>query len=106
MSLFCKSEAHHYRKLVEAIIDGQPIEHFRSKLRDNREHSIAVSVAVSPIPDEHDSISGGAIFVRDIRRVIKSEQQLAHYQALVESSEDAIISKTLNCLITSWNKAA
>lgn len=106
MSLFCKSEAHHYRKLVEAIIDGQPIEHFRSKLRDNREHSIAVSVAVSPIPDEHDSVSGGAIFVRDIRRVIKSEQQLAHYQALVESSEDAIISKSLNCLITSWNKAA
>jgi PAS domain S-box-containing protein len=45
-------------------------------------------------------------FVRDITGHKAAEKALLHYAALVASSDDAIIGKTLEGYITSWNRGA
>jgi PAS domain-containing protein len=37
------------------------------------------------------------------QRVLDRTAQLAHFAAIVQSSDDAIISKTLDGIISSWN---
>jgi PAS domain S-box-containing protein len=45
-------------------------------------------------------------FVRDITEPKNVEKALLHFAAMIESSDDAIIGKTLDGHITSWNRGA
>jgi PAS domain S-box-containing protein len=92
--------------MLERLRAGESIAHFQTvRMRKNGER-IDVSLTVSPIKDEQGEIIGAAKIVRDVTQQRKIDQAALRLAAIVESSEDAIISKDLNGIITSWNTAA
>jgi PAS domain S-box-containing protein len=46
------------------------------------------------------------VILRDITRRKRAEQKISQLAAIVQSSQDAVISKSLDGIITSWNKGA
>lgn len=65
-----------------------------------------VSTTKTPLKDRTGKIIGIMGISRDITDHKIAEEKLKHLAAIVESSEDAIIGKTLEGIITSWNKGA
>jgi PAS domain S-box-containing protein len=59
-----------------------------------------------PMLDKTGKVSGAVNMLLDITEQKTSERELAHLAAIIHSSTDAIVSKTLTGIVTSWNKAA
>jgi len=59
-----------------------------------------------PVFDEKGDIVGGINMLVDISDRKIAEQNTARLAAIVQSSDDAIVSKTLEGIITSWNPGA
>jgi PAS domain S-box-containing protein len=87
------------------IACGERIEHYETERRRKDGTQFPVSLSISPVRDTFDRIVAAASSARDIsqRRLLESAQYLA---AIVENSDDAIVSKDLEGRILSWNDAA
>ena len=92
---------------------GERIDHFETIRMRKDGTRIQVSLTVSPIRNNSGQVVGASKIVHDITKEKQADAALwranetrARLAAIVESSDDAIISKDLNSIITSWNKAA
>lgn len=92
--------------LLNTIKKGRKIDHFETTRISKEGREIPVSLTISPIKDLSGEIIGASKIARDITIHIEAVEKQAWLAAIVNSSNDAIVSKTLNGIITSWNKAA
>lgn len=60
----------------------------------------------TPLHDADGNLVGAINMLVDITDRKKTEETLRHLAAIVETTDDAVISKDLNGIITSWNPAA
>jgi PAS domain S-box-containing protein len=61
---------------------------------------------VSPIRGPEGEITGLSTIARDIGEQLHTEREALRLAAIVNTSEDAIVSKDLNSIVQTWNEAA
>lgn len=93
-------------EILSRIRQGERIEHFETVRRRKDGTFIDVSLTISPIKDDSGRIVGASKIARDITEQKRAEELRRRFAAIVESSDDAIISKDLNGVIQSWNRGA
>ncbi len=75
-------------------------------LRSRNGVEVLIEDSAAPIRDAQGNIFGVVLVFRDISERKRAEMAQLQLAAIVASSDDAIISKTLESRITSWNMAA
>jgi PAS domain S-box-containing protein len=93
-------------RILEKIKLGERMVHYETKRYRKDGKVIDVSLTISPIKNKKGRIIGASTIARDITGRIKAEKLRSRLASIVESSDDAIIGKTLDGIITSWNKGA
>jgi len=102
----------HTREPVEnpalrALRDGQPValaNHTALIARDGTEHLIDDTAA--PVRADDGTVVGSVLVFRDVTERRRAEETRARLAAIVASSDDAIVSKSLDGIIRSWNAGA
>jgi PAS domain S-box-containing protein len=97
---------HEEADILRKLRAGERIERYETvRMRKNGER-FPISVTISPIRDESGTIVAASKIAHDISDRSKAEETRLRLAALVDSADDAIVSKDLNGIVTSWNRAA
>lgn len=89
---------------INAVLRGEA-RHFESLL--TRPDGRTCHTYAYYLPDcQGDQVKGFYVLVSDITPLKQAEAALRHFEAIVQSSEDAIISKSLDGTVASWNPGA
>lgn len=92
--------------ILGKIRAGERIERYEAIRVAKDGHRLEVSLTISPVRDNEGRIIGASKIAHDISDRKRAEEARFRLSAIVESSDDAIVSKNLDGIVTSWNQAA
>jgi PAS domain S-box-containing protein len=85
---------------------GQAVRHYETIRQRKDGTQLPISLTVSPLYDDAGVVIGASKIARDLTAQRAADFAARRLAAVVESSDDAIVAKDLNGMITSWNRAA
>jgi PAS domain S-box-containing protein len=94
------------REILARIARGEAVEHLQTVRVTKGGQRLDISLSVSPVRRADGVVIGASKVARDITERREAEGIRARLAAIVDSSDDAIVSKTLDGIIQSWNRGA
>jgi diguanylate cyclase (GGDEF)-like protein/PAS domain S-box-containing protein len=91
--------------MLRRLRAGEAMRNVETRLRC-RDGSICYGLVSASVRSEGGEFVHACSLTRDITERKLAELALAQFKAMVESADDAVIGKTLDGIITSWNAAA
>ena len=92
--------------VLAEIRAGRPVEHFETLRQTKSGTLIPIALTVSPVRDDAGVIVGASKIAHDLTREQEGRLAARQLSAIVASTDDAIVAKTLDGTITAWNPAA
>ena len=92
--------------ILDRLKRGEHVGHFETVRVRKDGSTFDVLLTISPVKDPAGHIIGASRMPRDITQRKEAERTTGLLAAIVDSSDDAIVSKSLDGVISSWNKGA
>ena len=103
--------------ILARVADGERVEHYETVRQRKDGRLIDISLTVSPIYDSTGKMIGASSIARDITERKRADEKLRAANqsidarttllaSIVDCSDDAIVGKTPDGIITSWNRGA
>ncbi len=93
-------------RVTELVRTGETVCDLETVRRHRDGHEVHLALTVAPLRDPEGRVIGAASIGRDITKRIRADSARGLLAAVVESSQDAIISHGLDGTILSWNHGA
>src|SRR5580704_8832411 len=92
--------------ILSRIRRGECINHYETVRRRKDGSLVDVSLAVAPTKNAEGRVIGASKIARDVTERRRAGQLAQRLVSIVESSDDAIVSKDLDGIIKTWNAGA
>jgi PAS domain S-box-containing protein len=93
-------------EILSRIRRGERVEQYETVRRRKDGSLVDISLTVSPIRDMEGRVVSASKIARGITQRRRAEEIRQRLVSIVESSQDAIVGKDLDGIITSWNHGA
>ena len=88
------------------VFQKELVRDYPLEIRHKKGFTTPVLYNASVYRDESGAVIGVVAAARDITELKKAEEKIKSLANVVESSNDSIITVSLDCIVTSWNKGA